>query len=374
MGELHISDRFDGGNICVLEAKTAHSICLAIRKDSHSDFFQWFYFRLSGAKDKVCHLSIENAAQAAYAQGWKGYQACASYDRQSWFRVQTRYENEKLVITHRPAFESIYFAYFAPYSLERHGDLIAECLCHEGVGLEVLGHSIEGRDMDCLSVGEGAKNIWVIARQHPGETMAQWWIEGFLERLLDESDSLATCLRRKARFFIVPNMNPDGSYKGHLRTNAAGVNLNRVWNIADVQTSPEVYHVLQAMQSHPPALCLDVHGDETLPYNFIAGTQGVTGYSQKQAQNLTDFITAYEQASPDFQTQHGYPVNPPDSANLSMCGNYTAKQFQCLSMTLEMPFKDNADLPCQQFGWSSDRAMALGAAVLHPLWRVMNQL
>ena len=29
--------------------------------------------------------------------------------------------------------------------------------------------------------------------------------------------------------YIVPNMNPDGSRRGHLRTNAAGSNLNREW-------------------------------------------------------------------------------------------------------------------------------------------------
>src|SRR3546814_4092300 len=69
--------------------------------------------------------------------------------------------------------------------------------------------------------------VWLYARQHPGETMAEWWMEGALERLTDVADPVARSLRRKARFHIVPNMNPDGSFRGHLRTNAAGVNLNR---------------------------------------------------------------------------------------------------------------------------------------------------
>ena len=29
-------------------------------------------------------------------------------------------------------------------------------------------------------------------------------------------------------------------------------------------------------------------------------------------------------------------------------------------MTLEMPFKDNDDLPCPDQGWSPERSMALG--------------
>ncbi len=38
----------------------------------------------------------------------------------------------------------------------------------------------------------------------------------------------------------VPNMNPDGSYRGHLRTNASGANLNREWKNPTLERSPEV--------------------------------------------------------------------------------------------------------------------------------------
>lgn len=38
----------------------------------------------------------------------------------------------------------------------------------------------------------------------------------------------------------VPNMNPDGSYHGHLRTNLLGANLNREWASPTMQYSPEV--------------------------------------------------------------------------------------------------------------------------------------
>src|SRR3546814_16705096 len=86
------------------------------------------------------------------------------------------------------------------------------------------------------------------SRQHPGETMAEWWMEGALERLTDVADPVARSLRRKARFHIVPNMNPDGSFRGHLRTNAAGVNLNREWHAPSLERSPEVHHVLERMK------------------------------------------------------------------------------------------------------------------------------
>jgi len=35
-------------------------------------------------------------------------------------------------------------------------------------------------------------------------------------------------------------MNPDGSWRGHLRTNASGANLNREWGDPTPDKSPEV--------------------------------------------------------------------------------------------------------------------------------------
>ena len=374
MSNLHITSAFDGGNIRVHDAKDPGHIRLSIRPDNASDFFQWFYFRLSGAKDVACKMVIENAKDAAFTGGWEGYRACASYDRETWFRVDTAYENDQLVISHTPELDSIYYAYFAPYSMERHADMIAEVTQHPDVSLHVLGQTVEGQDMDCVTIGTGPKSLWVIARQHPGETMAEWWMEGFLARLLDDDDPVARVLRDKATFHIIPNMNPDGGSRGNLRTNYAGANLNREWNKATLQSSPEVYHTIEAMNAAAPDFCLDVHGDEALPYNFIAGAEGIPGYTDKQADNLAAFLKAYATASPDFQTEKGYAKSKPGKANLSMCTNYTAHAYDCLSMTLEMPFKDNANLPDEEFGWSPERCARLGGAVLGAMLAVVDDL
>ena len=117
-----------------------------------------------------------------------------------------------------------------------------------------------------------------------------------------------------------------------------------------------------------------MHGDEVLPYNFIAGAEGIPGYTQKQADNLEGFLTAYKKASPDFQTVHGYPKSAPGKANLTMCTNFTAHRYDCLAMTLEMPFKDNADAPDAIEGWSPDRSAQLGSAVLDAMADVIEQL
>ncbi len=377
MPPLIISSAFDGGNIACLAADNPGDIRLEILKDNQSDFYQWFYFRLTGARGETCRLHIVNAGKAAYPKGWEDYRAVASSDRQTWRRVPTTYKDGVLTVEHTPDSDSVWFAYFAPYTMERHADLIARVQASPRVSLSVLGKTLDGQDMDLLQIGEPAPNkrtCWAVARQHPGETMAEWWMEGFLDRLIDPDDDVASTLLDKAVFYVVPNMNPDGSRRGHLRTNAAGANLNREWAEPTMDKSPEVFLVRSRMHETGVDFCLDVHGDEALPYNFLAGMMGIPSLSDRQKALQADFDTALLAASPEFQTEHGYPASPPGKGNLAMCANYVAETFGCLSLTLEMPFKDNADKPEPEFGWSPERSRAFGAAHLDAIAAILDDL
>ena len=121
-------------------------------------------------------------------------------------------------------------------------------------------------------------------------------------------------------------------------------------------------------------LCLDVHGDEELPYNFISGSEGIPGWTDRLAALDGAFQKAYVAANADFQTTHGYPIDDAGSANMTMCTNAVSQRYDCLAMTLEMPFKDNADQPDLKEGWSPARSMALGASSLDPIAAVLSDL
>jgi murein tripeptide amidase MpaA len=378
---IDISDSFDAGNIEVVDASNPQDLRLQIRKDHGSDHYQWFHFRVCGARATALRLRIINAGGASYVDGWQGYRACYSYDRQTWRRVaDTSYADGVLTIAHTPERDAVWYAYFAPYSMERHHDLVAGCLASPRVRHERLGQTLDGQDLDLLRVSEGGegptakKRCWVFARQHPGESMAEHFIEGLLVRLLDPDDPVARALLAKAEFWIVPNMNPDGSRRGHLRTNAAGANLNREWLEPSMERSPEVHLVREKMRATGVDFALDVHGDEGLPYNFIAGPDGVESSTGKTRALQAKFEAELVAANPDFQTEHGYPEAEPGQANMTMATNWIADAFGALSMTLEMPFKDNADAPDPEFGWSPGRCRKLGEGVLAALLRVVDEL
>ena len=374
---MRISANFDGGNIQVVNLDNKDDIQLAIRPDAGGEFYQWFNFRFEGEVGNHYTLNIINAGTASYTKGWEDYQAVASYDRQHWFRIPTQYQDGKLSINLELDCDAIQIAYFAPYSYERHLDLLSSAQLHPDVNLEHLGLTLDGRDITLMKVGNGdtsKRNIWITARQHPGETMAEWLVEGLVNRLLDNDCPTAKALLDKANFYIVPNMNPDGSVRGHLRTNAIGVNLNREWQTPSLEKSPEVYHVVNKMQQTGVDLFYDVHGDEGLPYVFLAGCEGVPAYNDKLAQLQADFSQALTLASADFQTQFGYDKDEPGKANLTVASNWVAQTFECLSNTLEMPFKDNNNLADPFVGWSPERSIYLGEASLIAMLAVVDKL
>ena len=370
---MHIDAHFDSGNIEVVKIQPGNCADLRIKKDAGDVHMQWFYFRVDGAQDEPITLRILNAGEASYPKAWDGYRVCTSTDRQSWLRVDTTFEDGVLSIAHQPEGQMQWYAYFAPHTHEQHLDLLAHCQLSELTTVDRLGATVDGRDLHRLTIGDGHLQFWLIGRQHPGESMASWWMEGFLARLLDTNDAVSKQVRRMATLHVVPHMNPDGAIRGHLRCNAAGANLNREWADPTIERSPEVYFTRAAMDKTGVDFCLDVHGDEELPYNFLAGAAGIPGYETSQIGPLCEvFAAAYARANPDLQREHGYPVAPPGRANMTMCTKAVAHRFQCPAFTLEMPFKDNANAPDELFGWSPERCAQLGASALDALLQLAH--
>ncbi|WP_338241573.1 M14 family metallopeptidase [Aurantiacibacter hainanensis] len=368
--DINIDAAFDSGNIEVvsIDGATAH---LRIPRDRNSEFAQWFHFRVSGAAGRELVLTIDQLADSAYPEGWPGYNACVTEDRAWWGRAESSYDKTKgngtLTIRYTPASDMAWFAYFAPYSMERHNDLVSEAASTPGVTYRRLGETLDGRPLDCLEMGEGDTQVWFYARQHPGESMAEWWMEGALEVLTDPADAVGRVLREKCRLHVVPNCNPDGSFRGHLRTNADGVNLNREWAEPSAEKSPEVLAIRNAMDESGVDFAMDVHGDEAIAAVFLAGFEGIPSWTDEQGERMYRYQRILERRTPEFQSAKGYPKSAAGKANLSISTNQVAERYGATAMTLEMPFKDNDDWPDPEQGWSPERCKLLARECLGAL-------
>ena len=117
---------------------------------------------------------------------------------------------------------------------------------------------------------------------------------------------------------------------------------------------------------------MDVHGDEAIPAVFLAGFHGIPSCTEAQQAGYDRYAAILERRSPDFQTRLGYPIARPGHANLTMSTNQLAERFGAVTMTLEMPFKDNDDLPCSVQAWSPERSAQLGRDCLGTLLELLT--
>lgn len=382
---IHISSEFDGGHIEVIDVHDPTDIQLALANDNANDFKQWFYFRLTGARDQACTIRLINAADTNTSRDltgmpdpWQDFQAVVSYDRETWIRVSTSVEGQAVTIRLTPNRDSVYVAAFAPYPLERQYQFVANSLASPRASLTVLGQSVEGRDIDLLQIGSpgpGKHPCWVTTRQHPNETMGPYCVEGIVDRLIDPHDPLARDLLDRAVFYVVPNLNPDGSIRGNTRSNAAGINLNRVWSDPSTETSPEIHLVRAAMHDTGVDWSLDIHGWNGT-HNFITGPVGIPSLTEKQTEAWRRYEAALAKANPDFEVGWSYPGGGPGpgEADLSMSWNYIGETFGAVAMLYELLFKDTAKTPDPVHGWSPVRSQKFGSSTLDAVAAIIGDL
>ena len=220
--------------------------------------------------------------------------------------TDTRYADGVLEFDWTGDTELVWFAYFAPYSMERHDDLVARIALQPGVTHRQLGQSLDGRAIDCLTIGTGPEAGVALcppaSRRDDGRM-----VDGRRARAADRRrrSGRRAALRAKATFHVVPNMNPDGSFRGHLRTNAAGVNLNREWHAPTPEKSPEVLCVRNAMDETGVDFAMDVHGDEAIPANFLAGFEGIPRWTDALGEKFYDFAPPPRRAHARFPDRAG---------------------------------------------------------------------
>ncbi|WP_092400934.1 MULTISPECIES: M14 family metallopeptidase [Candidatus Ichthyocystis] len=364
---ITVNSAFDSGAIDIIDVSDPLNIRLNIRRDLASEFRQWFCFRVTGKCSQKYVIRLCNHGDTSYKDGFNDYNAFVSTDYENWERVPCHIDGSNFCITYTSPTSFFYISYFEPYTWERHIRLLSVANKSGIAQIETWGVSKEGRPIDAVVINSSLnmqRKVWLIARQHPGETMAEFFMEGFIHRLLDTTDKVSSELRKLCSFYMVPNMNPDGSVHGNLRTNCSGKNLNREWTNPSADGSPEVLYVRNQMHEIGVDCFFDVHGDESIPYVFtdpcLDNSVGKNDV-ERMSNDEHHLLSMIEKHCRNFQYKTGYEHSHyTEEEILSMARGYVSKVFSCPSITIEMPFKDHTPNKNPKTGWNGCRSIELG--------------
>ena len=227
----------------------------------HSFSFQIHY---TGKLPSVHTFSIENAYISPFSRGWRDYAPFVSTDNVRWRRLESGYfdgEKFSFKVPIREAVTSI--AWYPPYSLSMYEEWL-QSIDKEKIGNLFLSH----RDVpDYIHIGNKEyPTVVILARQHPGETMSSYVIEGIIEGI--SRKPLRTLLLEKGySLLIFPLLNKSGVRGGCHRTNIEGIDLNRAWRSKE---SAEVSFVKHMMEKYKQIIAVfDIHGDEVSNINYV---------------------------------------------------------------------------------------------------------
>ncbi len=237
--QVKFDANFESGNMDTVTTSDSVNYTVSTKSDIGG---RWFYFRITGAKDKFIKVDI---VDDQYYGANDVKRAMYSYDNKNFIRFSAEESPSSGVFQTTFTHDTAYVAYYTPYTFSYLQERIKEWCKSRYVSVDTLGftnHNLPIQEIiltDTSVSNDNKYQVWIHARTHPGETPASWHFDGIVQTLLKDNDVIGY-FRKKIVFHLIPFTNPDGVYYGRSRTNYDGVDVESNWNRTDANTCTEV--------------------------------------------------------------------------------------------------------------------------------------
>ncbi len=220
----------------------------------------WYAMALESPAGGVVEIEID------YGRHEHRYHPWISQDDGSWARLPddaVQVAEDSVVISGRLAPGDNRIAAHPVVDFERAEAWYARWMETEpGLRRQVFGQSVDARPLEAFTLlappHEASRPLLVIlGRSHPPEVTGAFAMDGFVSAALQESGENQTPFD----LVILPMLNPDGMARGHWRTNAGLLDINRDWAS---RTQPETqaawrYLVALGMLERERVVMVDFH-------------------------------------------------------------------------------------------------------------------
>lgn len=292
--EVTFSTAFEGGSIGRIEKLNESTFRVHVlgQQDERgrNRAATWYCFRMDHVQGRDLTITLTdfvgeyNDVPGSCPMNEK-LRPAMSEDGQTWSHAEDMtWDNEKKEATVRlkPKRDSVWLATQAMYPHSRLVALVEDLKKSPHARVEVIGKSVQGRDLFMITVTDFAKpdadknTLWLQARQHAWEASTSYVAEGALRFAISDLPE-ARALRENNVCIFTPMVAVDGCAIGLPRFNVHGYDPNRHWdevNLRDrryLELMPEVWYFKKAILNHVARggridLMLNMHNTETGEY------------------------------------------------------------------------------------------------------------
>lgn len=187
-----------------------------------------------------------------------------------------------------------YIKYYTYPRMVEYLEKVEGAFSEYGYKIEKAGKSLGNRDLYYVgpkNLDPQKKTIVMFGRHHGDEGTANWIIEGFVNRFLQEAE-----FRDEYQLVLYPMINPDGAME-QTRYNLNGRDLNRSWSESSGHDEIVAIHGhlgKKLRKLKKTVIALDMHGswDEDFIYRVKRGFKGDDFYEMQQ--DFIDELGAYD--------------------------------------------------------------------------------
>lgn len=346
---ISIDTHIPSGNILYDRTDNNGTVHLNLNREFNS-FTHWFYFKV--LLDKIASnplkFSIDNAIQSAYSNGWNNYAPFASLDGLKWKRLQKGKLLGSAFNFEVDDFDKDFFlSWYLPYPIDKYKNWLTS------ISANALIDVVKGNDEpDYILLGDKSKpTIVIVSRQHPGESMASFVTEGFVQSLTSNLE-LTEKILDKYSVIIFPLLNISGVEKGFHRVNSEGKDLNRCWSRNDVAEINFVKNKLANFKSIHSII--DIHGDEVSELNYVFYNDSRNTQQQLFLNSLFNsnpkVISLPEQSFIKRFVKHLIRKRAILKQSGLPLSEFGRKEYKANTYTIEVSAKITSDIGCNDIG------------------------
>lgn len=311
-----IDNNYDGASIDILKKDDINNYVVLSPKKEKDKYSNYFNFKVSNTRKIEGKIHIKNLNKLMYKNQIPNiyFKKNNEYELIDDERITVKengitikiYKNETIEITSYPR-----------YVLNDLNNFISK-IDSKNIHFtnEIIPLIVAGRQND--------NTIVITARQHPGETLSSYFIEGIIESIIDNPKII-----KDNKIIIFPIVNTKGVKNGNHRY-IDGIDYNRSWNTNKIK---EIDYIKKIIDENNIKLFIDVHCDEITKQDYIR--------CNKDNFKTLGGIMVLEDQSKLIRFLRAL-IKQRKIINLSSqtAREYISKKYKCESMLVELSLKE----------------------------------